>query len=71
MTDPGKKAFKMGGMVIDKTRHFMVKDLPAGADEAALTKVMNDKIDAAIQGRIPVQQALNEAVAAWNAAFAK
>jgi len=71
MTDPGKKAFKMGGMVIDKTRHFMVKDLPAGADEAALTKVMNDKIDAAIQGRIPVQQALDEAVAAWNKAFAK
>jgi putative chitobiose transport system substrate-binding protein len=71
MTDPGKKAFKMGGMVIDKTRHFMLKDLPNGADEAALKKVMDDKIDAAIQGRIPAKQALDEAVAAWNAAFAK
>ncbi|MCB5195654.1 ABC transporter substrate-binding protein [Deefgea salmonis] len=69
--DPGKKAFKMGGSVISKTRHFMLKDLPAGADEAALGKVMNDKIDAAIQGRIPVKQALDEAVAAWNVQFAK
>ncbi len=71
MNDPGKKAFKMGGMVIDKTRHFMLKDLPEGADEAALGKVMNDKIDAAIQGRVPVQKALDEAVASWNASFAK
>ncbi|QLI82493.1 extracellular solute-binding protein [Chitinibacter fontanus] len=71
MNDPndlGKVAFKMGALTIDKSRHFMIRDVP---DEAMMHKLMNDKIDAAIQGRIPVKQALDEAVAAWNKRLAK
>ncbi|MGL6041814.1 MAG: ABC transporter substrate-binding protein [Deefgea sp.] len=71
MSDPkdlGKVAFKMGTQVIDKSRHFMIRDVP---DEATMHRLMNDKIDAAIQGRIPVQKALDEAVADWNKRLAK
>ncbi|WP_273432587.1 ABC transporter substrate-binding protein [Chitinibacter tainanensis] len=67
-TDLGKVAFRMGALTIDKSRHFMIRDVP---DEALMHKLMNDKIDAAIQGRIPVQKALDEAVAAWNQRLAK
>jgi putative chitobiose transport system substrate-binding protein len=46
----------------------MIRDVP---DEATMHRLMNDKIDAAIQGRIPVQKALDEAVADWNKRLAK
>jgi putative chitobiose transport system substrate-binding protein len=66
MNDPGKKAFKMGGLVIDKTRHLFLKDLPGKVDESAMTKFMDEKIMAALQGSISVKQALDEAVADSN-----
>ncbi|WP_034618640.1 ABC transporter substrate-binding protein [Chitinibacter tainanensis] len=66
MTDPGKKAFKMGGLVIDKTRHLFLKDLPGNVDEGALSKAMDEKIEAALQGRISVKDALDQAVADSN-----
>jgi putative chitobiose transport system substrate-binding protein len=65
--DPVEQATAVAASAIKSSRTLSVSGLP---DEAAMNQKMNDEIEAAIVGRKPVKQALDEAVAFWNSKFA-
>ncbi|MBE9609928.1 sugar ABC transporter substrate-binding protein [Chitinilyticum litopenaei] len=68
--DPIEKARAVAAKAMDGARTLT---LPPGTltDEAATQKVLADNFQAAVEGRKPVKEALDAAVAAWNGKIAK
>ncbi|UXY16792.1 extracellular solute-binding protein [Chitiniphilus purpureus] len=64
--DPVEQATSVAAGAIKTSRTLTVSGLP---DEAAMNKKLNDELEAAITGRKPVKQALDEAVKFWNGKF--
>ncbi|WP_035057353.1 ABC transporter substrate-binding protein [Andreprevotia chitinilytica] len=64
--DPVEKALATAADSIKVTTTLTVSGLP---DESAMNKKLDESIEAAVTGRKPAKQALDEAVAFWNEKF--
>ncbi|SMC19800.1 putative chitobiose transport system substrate-binding protein [Andreprevotia lacus DSM 23236] len=64
--DPVAKALSTAADSIKVTQTLTVSGLP---DEAAMNKKLDEAVEAAITGRTPAKQALDEAAAYWNEKF--